>query len=168
MTIDPTIERPVRTMLGHAISGQLDDLPARIQAESAETVQRVNGLCAFAAAYIAIDVTGMRWPTDRVLRKIANCASRSSVQLDVSEEEIREFLVRVALGQESVEDVFPAGRAGAVPIYATTTLLLTFAPEGMRWFEYLDQICDAAEISARISTTVLPALLLRVRKGIAD
>jgi hypothetical protein len=161
------IERPTRTMLCHAIRGEADDLAALIQAGGAETLQSVIDLCTFAAGYIAIEVTGMRWPSERMLRKIANCASKSMTQLAITEEEIYEFLARVALGKESADDVFPVDCVGVVPLYATATLLLTFFPEGKHWTDYFDQIEDAAAISEKIGPTVLPALMLRVRKSLA-
>jgi hypothetical protein len=165
MVIDSEVERPARTMLGHAIRGELEDLAALIEAEGIESVERVIDLCTFAAGYIAIDVIGMRWPTERMLRKIANSASKSATLMNVTEEEIFEFLARVALGKEQVDDVFSIESVGAVPIYSTATLLLTFCPEGRHWVGYLDQIEDAAEISGRLSPTVLPGLMLRVRKS---
>ena len=130
--------------------------------------RRHDDLCTFAAGYIVIDVTGMRWTTETALRKIAENASMSATQLDVSAEEICAFLTRVALGSEMVDDVFSIEGVGTVPLYATANLLLTFCPQDKEWWEYLDQIWDAAEVSAKISPTVLPALMLRVRKSAAD
>jgi hypothetical protein len=49
-------------------------------------------------------------------------------------------------------------------LFATANLLLKFGPEGKDWWEYLDQIWDAAEVADRTSITVLPALMLRARK----
>jgi hypothetical protein len=43
-------------------------------------------------------------------------------------------------------------------------LLSKFRLEGMDWWEYLDQIWDAAEAAERTSLTVLPALMLRARR----
>ena len=51
-----------------------------------------------------------------------------------------------------------------VPLYATANLLLTFCPRDKDWWEYLDQIWEAAETAERTRITVLPALMLRARK----
>ena len=85
-------------------------------------------------------------------------------RLDISEQEIYEYLSRVALGSEKLDDVFSAEGIATVPLYATANLLLTFCPREKDWWEYLDQIWDAAETAERTSLTVLPALMLRARK----
>ena len=163
MPIDPKIEQPTRKMLGHAIRHEFDDLAALARAEGAEALMRSIPLCLLASAYIAIDVAD-RWPTDADLRKIAKNASQSATELDISEQEIYEYLSRVALGPEKLDDVFSIEALATVPLYATANLLLTFAPQEKHWWEYLDQIWDAAETADRTSLTVLPALMLRARK----
>ena len=45
---------------------------------------------------------------------------------------------------------------------------LEFSPEEKDWWEYLDQIWEAAETAERTSLTVLPALMLRARKQSAS
>ena len=110
----------------------------------------------------------MRWPNDVVLRKIAGNASKSATGLDISDEEIFQYLSRVALGSEKLDDVFSAEGIATVPLYATANLLLTFCPDDKDWWEYLDQIWDAAEVADRTSLTVLPALMLRARKQSND
>jgi hypothetical protein len=164
MAVNPKIEAPTRQMLAHAVKHELDDLAALIHAEGDETLRGAVSLCTFAAGYIAIDVTGMRWPSHDMLRKIAHNASQSATRLPITEDDIFEFLSRVALGNDMLDDVFSAEGAGLVPIYATANLLLTFFPKRKHWFEYLDQIWNAAEVADRLSADVLPALMLRVRK----
>jgi hypothetical protein len=163
MGIDPKIEQPTRKMLGYAIRHELDDLAALTQAEGTETLMRAIPLCLFASAYIAIDVSD-RWPTDADLHKIAKNASESATELDISEQEIYHYLSRVALGPEKLDDVFSIDALATIPLFATANLLLTFAPREKHWWEYLDQIWEAAETAERTSLTVLPALMLRARK----
>jgi hypothetical protein len=52
-----------------------------------------------------------------------------------------------------------------VPLFATANLLLSFCPHEKDWWEYLDQIWAAAETAGNTSLTVLPALMIRARKG---
>jgi hypothetical protein len=117
----------------------------------------------FASAYIAIDVSG-RWPTDADLREIAKHASESATELDITEQEICEYLSRVALGPQKLDDVFSIEGLATIPLFATANLLLTFSPGEKHWWEYLDQIWEAAEVAERTSLTVLPALMLRAHK----
>ena len=55
-------------------------------------------------------------------------------------------------------------RASDDPLYVIANLLLGFRPKDKYWWEYLDQIWDAAETADRTSLTVLPALMLRAYK----
>jgi hypothetical protein len=162
MPIDRKTEAATRTMIGHAIRGELEELAALIHAEGNKTLEGMINLCTYAAGYIAIDIVEA-WPSDEALHKIAENASKSVTGLDISEEEIYAFLSRVALGNEMLDDVFTA-EGFTVPLYATANLLLTFFPKGKHWFEYLDQIWNAADASERVGAEVLPALTLRVRK----
>jgi len=164
MEIDRKAEQATRTMLGHAMRHELDDLAALMRTVGNGMLLRSIPLCMFASAYIAIDMCE-RWPTDADIREIAKLASsQSATELDISEQEIYEYLSRVALGSEKVDDVFSDEGLVTVPLYTTANLLLGFRPRGKHWWEYLDQIWDAAEAAERTSLTVLPALMLRARK----
>jgi hypothetical protein len=163
MAIDPKAERPTRTMLGHAIRHELDELADVITTIGNENFAATIPLCVFASSYIAIDVSG-RWPTEADLHEIARHAAKSVTRLDISEQEIFEYLSRVALGAERLDDVFSIEGIAAIPLFATANLLLKFGPEDKEWWEYLDQIWDAAETADQLSLSVLPALMLRARK----
>jgi hypothetical protein len=65
-------------MLGHAMRHELAALADTIQSVGNETFLGTVPLCLLASAYVAIDVSGMRWPNDVVLRKIAGNASKSA------------------------------------------------------------------------------------------
>ena len=163
MVIDPKVEQSARTMLGHAIRHELDELANVIRAVGSEMFAACVPLWVFASAYIAIDVSG-RWPTDADLRDIATRAAKSATRLDISEQEIYEYLSLVALGSQRLDQVFSDEGVGTIPLFATANLLLKFGPEEKEWWEYLDQIWDAADTADRTSLTVLPALMLRARK----
>jgi hypothetical protein len=164
MEIDRKVEQATRAMLGHAMRHDLDDLAALMRTVGNEAVVRSIPLCVFASAYIAID-SCERWPTDADIREIAKLASsQSATELDISEQEIYEYLSRVALGSEKLDDVFSDEGLVTVPLYVTANLLLGFRPREKHWWEYLDQIWDAAETAERTSLTVLPALMLRARR----
>jgi hypothetical protein len=70
----------------------------------------------------------------------------------------------VALGPQKLDDVFSIEGLATIPLFATANLLLTFSPGEKHWWEYLDQIWEAAEAAERTSLTVLPALMLRARR----
>jgi hypothetical protein len=163
MVIDPKVEQPARAMLGHSIRHELEELANVIRRLGSAKFAACVSLCVFASAYIAIDASG-RWPTDADVREIATRAAKSATRLDISEQEIYEYLSRVALGSERLDEVFSDEGIAPVPLFATANLLLKFGPENTEWWEYLDQIWDAAETAERTSLTVLPALTLRARR----
>jgi hypothetical protein len=164
MATDPKIEQLTRQMLGHAIRHELEDLAALIHAVGDTTFAAVIDLCTLAAGYIVIDASGMRWPPEETMNRIAQHAAQSVTRLDVSEEEIFALLSRVAFGSEKPDDIVADEGAGRVPLYATANLLLTFCPRELDWWEYLDQIWNAYNAAEMIDKSVLPALMLRVRK----
>jgi hypothetical protein len=163
MVIDPKVEQPARTMLGHAIRHELDEIADMIGRLGGERFAACIPLWIFASAYVAVDVSG-RWPSDADLREIAARAAKSATRLDIGEQEIYEYLSRVALGSQRLDEVFSDEGIGTIPLFATANLLLKFGPEEKEWWEYLDQIWDAAEAAESTKLTVLPALLLRAHR----
>jgi hypothetical protein len=90
--------------------------------------------------------------------------SQSATQLAITEQEIYEYLSRVAFGSEKLDDVFSLTRIATVPLFASANLLLFFCPHEKDWWEYLDQIWDAAEVADPTSLSVLPALMIRAHR----
>ena len=167
MHIDPTVEKPTRKMLGHAVRHELDELAKLILDVGNEAFFGSIPLCLLASAYIAIDVNG-QWPSDADLREIAKTVSETEGRLDISKQRIYEYLSRVAFGAEKIGDVFTTEGIVTIPIYATASLLVTFCPSEKHWWEYLDEIWDATEAADRTPLAVLPALILRARHAISD
>jgi hypothetical protein len=164
MAIDPKVAESTRKMLGQAIRCELDTLAVTIQAAGNETFLAALDLVTFAAGYIAIDVTGMRWPSEVALRQIAEAAAKTAAQLPVTDEMLYQFLSRVALGPERLSDVFTDEAADVIPFFVTANLLLRFRPGDKEWAEYLAQICNAVVVADHVQDWVVPALMLRVRK----
>jgi hypothetical protein len=165
MLIDPKVEKPTRSMFGHAIRGELDDLATEIQASGDDAYRGSLGMCLIVAGYVAIDVSGMRWPSDTVIRRIANNAAGAETRLDLSESDYYNFLSRAALGFERLDDAFGSMQSAAtLPILIAASLLFIFRPEGKEWWEYLDVIEDAANAAEGIDLSVFPALMLRVHR----
>lgn len=161
MGIDPQIEKPARKMLGHAMRGELDDLAILAYAAGDSVFRQVIAMCLLASGYVAVDVCG-RWPTDPDIERIgANLAAAEPV-LNLAEDDVRAYLSRTVLGGEPLEDVFPAETASVLPLLITASLLASYRPADRHWWEYLDQIWDAAEAAERTDKAILPALILRV------
>jgi hypothetical protein len=163
MPIDPNIEQSTRTMLGHAMRHELEDLNKLINATGNEVVHGAIGLCVRASGYIAIDVCE-QWPTEVDLREIAESSAKAAAKLGIGESDTYGFLAQVALGDERLDDVYPLPKARMLPMLVAACLLATFRPREKHWWEYLDQIWDATETAERIHIAVLPALMLRAHK----
>lgn len=161
MRIDPKIEQPTRTMLRHAIQGELQELAAVIDATGDEEYRQSIALCLATAGYVAIDASG-RWPTSADKWEIARDAAQAAGTYKLGDSDVYNYLSRAALGAEHLDDVFGAVVAtGTMPLLITARLLLSFRPPGKDWWEYLDTIEAALEAAEGIDLTVLPALTLR-------
>jgi hypothetical protein len=157
MVIDPKVEGPARKLLGHAIRGEREELAPLIHATGNEVYPHILTAYGFASAYIAIDVC-QRPPTEADLRELSRLTATAVTRLPITDSEIYEFLSRVVLGGEFVDDVFAMERAAVVPLFTAANLLIKFGPIEKEWWEYLDQIWDAYEAAGKTSAAVLPAL----------
>jgi hypothetical protein len=155
----PVVSSPARKLLSHAIRGELEELAPLIRATGNEAYPHILTLFGFACAYICVDV-GERLPTEADLRAVARRASGPAceVSLPVTEPEVYEFMSRVVLGGEFVDDVFAMERAAVVPLFTAANLLSMYCPAGKEWREYLDQIWDSFNAAGKLSAAVLPAL----------
>ena len=164
MVIDPKIEDPTRTMLGQAIRGELHELNEMI-----DTIGDVYGMviayCALAAAYIAIDLSE-RWPTEGDVREMARHAATTSRHYELSQQDIYDYISRIALGGEDINDIFPDADVDIkLPVLITARLLVAFrAPREMGLWEYLDTIWNALNAVEHTDLSILPALMLQSHK----
>lgn len=164
MFVDPTIEEPARTMIGHAVRQEFDDLETEMRRIGNDTFLRAMELCISLAAYVVIDIAG-RWPTDADLREVAGHTAKSARGFQLSQEDVQAFLSRVALGTEQMAEVFPSATDGVmIPLQVTSTLLLAFRPSGQHWWEYLDRIESALDTAEQADLSILPALMLRSQR----
>jgi hypothetical protein len=161
--IDPRVEEPTRDMLGHAIRGELAELATLIHAVGADRYRQAIGLCLTAAAYVAVDVSG-RWPTDADVRQIARNTVRQETRLPLGEDDVYDYLSRAALGFRPLPEALDSDEgAVTLPVLITGSLLFTFRPHGMDWWDYLDQIWRAYEKAEELDASVLPALQVSTR-----
>jgi hypothetical protein len=167
MRIDPEIEQPTRTMLRHAIQGELQELATMIDAAGDGAYRESIALCLATAGYVAVDASG-RWPTSADKWEIARDAAHAAGRYKLGDSDVYNYLSRAALGAEPLDDVFGSvAAAGTMPVLITARLLVSFRPQGMDWSEYLDTIEAALEAAGHIDLTVLPALTLRAHQNSA-
>lgn len=162
MGIDWGIENQTRNMLGHAMRGELEEIPPIIQSLGDDGVRRSLSLCILIAGYIAIDVCGAQWPSDAALHRIAENAAGAETELNIRESQVYDYLSRTALRFEPVDKVFPEpSDAVLAPIMITASLLLTFAPKDKDQWTWLDEIETATDAAAQMKKYVYPAVILQ-------
>jgi hypothetical protein len=169
--IPTTLEKPFRKALGHAIRNQMEDLHGVMLALTDEQVIACLNLCAFAAGFVVIDVCGREWPDDDSLHGIARAATKSTNarEFELTQQETHDYLVRVVLGSEPIDSVFPPvdernHDAVTLSFVITGQLLLSFHPAEIKWWDYLDIIENVYEITAVADLALLPGLMLRSRR----
>lgn len=166
------IEKPFRDALGHAIRNEFEDFTETVFALSDEQIEVCLNLCGFAAGYVAIDVCGRQWPDEDNRRGIAKAATKSSNAraFGLTQQEAYDYLVRAVLGSERLDEVFPPdaseGNHNGITLSFVITgqLLLSFHPEGIKWWDYLNIIENVYEVTAIADLAILPGLMLVSRK----
>lgn len=168
MRIDPNIEKPTRDLLGHAIRGELDEMGRLIYSIGDQQYMECTALCIAIIGYIAIDASGMRWPSGSALREMARHAAETTTSFDLSATDVSEFLSRVVFGTEKVDQVLPdLAVSTTLPILATARILASFRPHKERdqhWWDYLEVIEKAFEAAPTFDMSILPALMLRAHQ----
>lgn len=162
MVIDRVVEGRTRNMLGHAMRGEVEQIPPILQELGEERWRQGLNLCVSIAGYIAIDVCRSQWPGDAFVRRMAEKTVQAEDELNLDASVVYEFLTRIALGFEPPSNVFTDPTEAAVaPILITASLLLTFTPKGKDQWVWLDEIEAAIEAAAEMKPSVYPAVVLR-------
>jgi hypothetical protein len=165
--IDPDIEKPFRQALGHAARAEPEAMATLLENLSAPQVSGGIALCTFTTAFAAMDVVGRQWPDEANLRHIAagTVKGTNARRLGLTEQEVYDFIARVAFGLEPIDRVFPEhDRMITLPYYITAHLLVSYGPSEQHWWEFLDRAEAAYEVAQSVDLDVLPALMLRARQ----
>jgi hypothetical protein len=161
MIIDPEAEEPTRSLIGHAVRGELDELAGLLTGLDPDRVIGCLELCLRVAGYIVIDICGHKWPSDADLREIAQRMAAVDLDFNLEEPDAYAFLSRAAVGFEPLFDVFPdKDKAVIVPILTNAALLVSYRNRGKHWWEYLDVIEHALDQAAPLPKEAVPAVLL--------
>lgn len=107
--LGPEFEEPFRKALGHAARAESTELENLLENLTNDQVLTAIGLCAFVAGYAAIDVVGREWPSEVNMRKIANGTVKgaNAQKLGLSDQDVYDFITRVSLRFEPINEVFP-------------------------------------------------------------
>ncbi len=165
--IPAEVERHFRKGLGHAARAEARELDELLDSLTDEEIAACISLCIAAAGYAAIDACGREWPNESNLRGIAHdtTTSDNAQKLGFSEQEVYDFVARVSLRFEPVNEVFPEPeRMTVLPFYITAHLLISFHPAEEKWWDFLDRIEAMFEMSEAADLDLTPAMMLRARR----
>ena len=166
MQIEPRVEDPTRSLLGHAIRGELEEMSKLWVSLDPELLAECMSLCLRVSGYVAIDVCGWQWPTDDDLHEVALGIAELDLDYQLAESDAYDYLSRGALGFEALIDIFSDhGKIATVPFLTTASLLVAYRTDGRHWWEYLDIVEGALEEAAPLSQAAFPAVLLLSRRA---
>lgn len=169
MQIDPSVERPTRDMVEHAIRGKLEEIVPLLEAFDDAQRRYFLELCVALAGYVAIDAAGMRWPRDEALAEIADLLAKAKLDVNLDRDDVYAYLARVVFGFEPLEQVFSElGKAMLWPIVITANLLFVFCPKNETVWQYMNKIEQAMESAASLERDVYPAVIYRARMPSTD
>jgi hypothetical protein len=161
VVIDLKVEGQTRTLIGHAVRGELDEMESLLHEIGPKQLTECLTLCLRVSGYVVIDVCGHVWPTDADLGEIARRMAAVDLDFRLEEADAYAYLSKAALGFLPLFDVFTdKQKAVIVPILTTAALLASYRPGGRHWWEYLDIIEQALDKAAPLPKEVVPAVLL--------
>ena len=146
----PRIYELTRTMLDYAAHGQLDGLAVRLSAENQKTCQLVLDQCVVVADCIVNGRSAAWPPSEADLRMIAAITSscmenpeysepRAEPPVAIADPVVYDFLSRVVVRGQRIDDVFPSGDGAVLAVRITAAMLVAFLP-GRPWQGHLELI----------------------------
>lgn len=160
--------------LDYAVLGELDRLAALLRAQPQKTRQLVLDQCA-AVADCIVNGRSSAWPpSDDDLRMIAAITSSSMENPEqiragaqrpatIADPAVYDFLSRVIVRGERLDDVFPAGDASVLAVRITAAMLVAFMP-GRPWQGHLELIWKM-EADDGVNYSALRSARLRLRRS---
>lgn len=157
--VDPTVEAPLRKMLGHLMRDEEDRALEIAEEIGPQMYESAVALAIAASGYIAVRVS-KRWPNETDIGILAKRAADVR-DTQVTESEIIAYLSRVVLGTDNPVDVFEGSRAAIIPLFATANLLLSYSAQYDTQWKFLDAIWNAIDVADQLEDDVLPAATFR-------
>lgn len=145
MKIDPKVEEPLRHAYVAVIDENADGIAAAMAPLDVEQSKTCLGYAAFVAGYVMNDVYGEDADgeaADVMAERIVADTRRWAAVDD--REEVAAFLLACATGDTEFTGV-DTENVSMYSLIVGGTQLAWYSPEGMRWWEYLDQIWNHAE-----------------------
>jgi hypothetical protein len=159
--IHPERQELTRKMLACSIAGDFDGLGELIAEAGEDKYRKVLAYCLLIAGYLVVDICGGDWPSDANIRNISRTVAEREIEIELDQDDIYNYLSTVVVGFQPLNVGLTDQQLQFIfPVVATGSMLFTYRPKGMKWYEYLNRIqvaYDRAEITAG---WVLPAMVL--------
>lgn len=163
--IEATTEKALRDAMYSVTQIEAGQIPPSLAALGDEERTQAVGLAITISAYVVVDACGAQWPTRKSVQRIAEDLATSSTnakRLRLDPGQVNEYLTRVALGRERLEDLIPGDpEFTRLPVVIAGEALAGYAPKGMGKWDYLDRVEAGIEAASSLDEMVLPAAVMR-------
>lgn len=167
----PRVYELTRSMLHHAVVGELDHLAAVILVQDQKTCQLVLDQCV-AVADCILGGRSAAWPPGEAdLRMIAAITSSSmetpeygkaSAKPAIADPAVYDYLSRAVVRGDHLDDVFPAGDGAILAVRITAAMLVAFMP-ARPWQGHLELVWKL-ETDDGVNCSALRCAQLRLRR----
>jgi hypothetical protein len=163
--INAKAEKALRDAMGHVAHAEADQIGAPLAGLDKMEHAEAAGLAIMVTGYAVVKACGTQWPTDTTVRRVADrlaTAGSAARRLDLDTGQIYDYLSRVVFGGEPIENATPEEPMFTrLPVIVAQRAVVGYMPKGMDWWEYLDQIESAIEVTLALDAAVLPAAVYR-------
>jgi hypothetical protein len=165
-TINAEAETALREALAAVSRLELDQIEPALDVLDERELAEALGLAILITGYVAVDACGTEWPTQHSIQRIADALTRVGTitkQLQLDSGKIYQFLSRVVLGSETLDEFFKPEDPDLVrfPIIVAHQVTGVYCPREIGIWDYMDQIESGIEAAWALQSTVLPAAVLR-------
>jgi hypothetical protein len=162
--INSKVEEALREAFDSVVHAEVDQITAPLAVLDEEERAEALGLAMMIAGYVAVDACGSQWPAPASVRRIAGAlATKGSTakRLQLDPEEIYDYLSRVVLGPEGMDEVIPdEPHFTRLPVIVALQALAVYCPEEIEIWDYLDRIEYAMEVMPSLDAAILPAAVM--------
>jgi hypothetical protein len=150
-----------------AVSGlEIDRIERELGVLDDRELAEALGIAILMTGYVAVDSCGTAWPTRESVRGIAeDLASTGTVSktLKLDPEKVCQYLSRVVLGPETLDEFFAPGDPDVVrfPVIIANRITGVYCPNDVDIWDYTNQIESAIEAAWAFQPEVFPAAVLR-------
>jgi hypothetical protein len=164
--INAKAETALRKAMAAVAGLEVDQIEPVLGVLDEKDLSDALALAVLITGYVAVDSCGTEWPTQHSIRRIAeDLATTGTVsrELQIDTGNIYQYLSRVVLGSELLEDMLNPEESEFMrfPVIVAQRATSVYCPREIEIWDYVDQIESAIEVAWTLQSTVLTATVLR-------